>query len=326
MSSPSNDSPIPPESEPFELSASDERIVEHTDASAGIGGFKYYIFDWDDNVLHMPTKIVLEKREDDGQWSRYPVSTSMFALIRNDTENFRPPGGDWESAFVNFRDLQERGESAFLADTRKALQPIIDGEAKGAPCFDVFRKTLIDGRLFGIVTARGHKPESIRKGVEYFIDQVLTDEERATMIGNLRRYRVAFGEDEELPDTDVLDAFLSLNKYHGVTSPEFQRGILGNEEGSSHNPEEAKQVAIRDFVEHVLGIIGQGNIDAPISVGFSDDDLGNITAVKEYIEQFLAKEYPHVSFVVFDTSDPDLNEGKKIILQGQLELGLDEPS
>ena len=29
--------------------------------------FKYYIFDWDDNILHMPTKIKLEHRGDDGE-------------------------------------------------------------------------------------------------------------------------------------------------------------------------------------------------------------------------------------------------------------------
>ena len=30
--------------------------------------FKYYIFDWDDNILHMPTKIKMEHLEDDGKW------------------------------------------------------------------------------------------------------------------------------------------------------------------------------------------------------------------------------------------------------------------
>ena len=30
----------------------------------GVGSrdFKYYIFDWDDNILHMPTRIHLEKK------------------------------------------------------------------------------------------------------------------------------------------------------------------------------------------------------------------------------------------------------------------------
>ena len=37
--------------------------------------FKYYIFDWDDNILHMPTRIHLEKRQPDGTW-RHPDPVS----------------------------------------------------------------------------------------------------------------------------------------------------------------------------------------------------------------------------------------------------------
>ena len=43
--------------------------------------FKYYIFDWDDNILHMPTKIRMEHLEDDGTWKPVEVSTSTFALV-----------------------------------------------------------------------------------------------------------------------------------------------------------------------------------------------------------------------------------------------------
>ena len=57
--------------------------------------FKYYIFDWDDNILHMPTKIKLEHLDDDGVWREVEVSTSTFALVRTDTEHYRAPGGDW---------------------------------------------------------------------------------------------------------------------------------------------------------------------------------------------------------------------------------------
>ena len=49
--------------------------------------FKYYIFDWDDNILHMPTKIRMEHLEDDGTWKPVEVSTSTFALVRADEEH-----------------------------------------------------------------------------------------------------------------------------------------------------------------------------------------------------------------------------------------------
>jgi len=296
----------------------------HDEVDITRDGLKYYIFDWDDNILHMPTKIVLERRGDNETWSPHEVSTSMFALIRHDTENFRPPNGDWEGAFANFRDLHERGESSFLTDTKAALQPVLDGDQSGAPSFHVFRDALIKGRLFAIVTARGHKPESIRAAVEYFIDKVLTEDERAEMIQNLRAYREAFGfvTDPTPTDDEVLGEYLALNRYHGVTSPEFRDLVLLKEGDGAESPEQAKQLAIKDFVDHVLGIAKDGRLDRKISVGFSDDDVKNIKAAQSFIEGYLAKEYPYVTFVVYDTSDRGRPSGKKMVLQGQLELGL----
>ena len=51
--------------------------------------FKYYIFDWDDNILHMPTKIHLEERGEDGAWRPVEVSTSVFAIVRTDSRQFQ---------------------------------------------------------------------------------------------------------------------------------------------------------------------------------------------------------------------------------------------
>lgn len=289
-------------------------------------GLKYYIFDWDDNVLQMPTEIILEKKQNDGSWITYPVTTSTFALVRNDTDNYRAPNNDWESAFVNFRDLQENAESTFLSDTRTALQNVISGKTAYAPSFQVFKDTLIDGRLFAIVTARGHKAKSIQEAVRYFIFEVLSEDEFAQMIRNLRGYFKAFGKESEENKTDreVLDYYLHLNRYHGVTCPDFQKNILGHEGEISRNPEEAKKMAIRDFVHHVISLVSDGKIDRKISIGFSDDDLGNVAAAKNYIETVLSKEFPYVTFVVFDTSDPKKPYGKKTILQGQLELDFDD--
>ena len=61
---------------------------------------KYYIFDWDDNILHMPTYIHLERRLGNGHWVPHLVSTAVFSVIRNDQKNYRPPDNDWEKAFV----------------------------------------------------------------------------------------------------------------------------------------------------------------------------------------------------------------------------------
>ena len=75
--------------------------------------FKYYIFDWDDNILHMPTRIHMEKLGEDGIWRPTSVSTGTFALVRSDEEHYRMPlVGGREAAFRDFQDepkIQMRG-------------------------------------------------------------------------------------------------------------------------------------------------------------------------------------------------------------------------
>ena len=286
--------------------------------------FKYYIFDWDNNILHMPTRIHLQRRRTDGDWEDCSVSTSLYAVVRHDSANYRPPDGDWEKAFRDFRDFAHRPESAFLVDTREALAPVIAGEREPAPSFQRFRQALVEGRLIAIVTARGHRAQTIRLGVEYFIDQVLDASEKAMMILNLRAYKEAFGEPhEQAADAEILNAYLSLNQYHAVTSPEFKQRMSRDFPGAQ-SPEEAKQFAIRDFVEHVVRILKEkGGFDRPISVGFSDDDPLNVRAVERFISGELGRAFPGVKFVVYDTSDPEQEHGRKIVVQGQLELGLD---
>lgn len=282
--------------------------------------FKYYIFDWDNNILHMPTRIHLEKKTQGGDWEPVAVSTSFYALVRNDTEHYRPPGGDWENAFREFRDFSHEAESSFLKDTREALKPVIAGEQKPGPSFRQFRRALVEGRLFAIVTARGHQSETIREGVQYFITHVLTPEEQRKMMANLRGYRAAYEPGEAyLTDEEVLERYLDLNQYHAVTSPDF-RARMGASKPGVDMQEEAKQFAIMDFMRHVFRIVRRSGVDKPISVGFSDDDPRNVRAVVDFIEKELHREFPQVKFVVYDTSEADVPDGRKIVVAGQMEL------
>ena len=282
--------------------------------------FKYYIFDWDDNILRMPTRIHLEKRQPDGTWAPHAVSTALFTVIRQDTDNYRPPHNDWERAFREFRDFSDQPESKFLQDARKAIEAVLTGTNTPAPSFKAFRKTLTEGRLFAIVTARGHTSETLRKGVRLFIDLVLTDAERETMLANLHGYRfcydglTAFGTNDQ-----EIAYYLNLNRYHAVTSPLFKQWMADETHTSGiTSAEDRKQFAIRDFV-HILHRPGQP-LKRPVSVGFSDDDPANIAAVENYISTVLARHFPGVKFCVYDTSDPDSINGHKIVVAGQLSL------
>lgn len=291
--------------------------------------FKFYIFDWDDNILHMPTKIHLEQQDGNGDWHPVEVSTSVFALVRTDPRYRMPPGGRAE-AFREFQDVvDDSGDLSFIRDTRAALARVKAGEKPG-PSFETLRKTLREGRIFAIVTARGHEPETLREAVKIFIDEVLTPDERTAMMRSLRGYRwwldkmTDFGTDEE-----ELDYYLSMCRYHAVTNPGFFEQMKSDDDfggryelaSGSERPELAKEFAIRDFVEHVFHVLKRtGGLGRSVSVGFSDDDAGNVRAVSNYIKEELVKRFQGFKFVVYDTSDPSLDRGRKVTVAGQLAL------
>ena len=292
---------------------------------------KYYIFDWDDNILHMPTRIHLEHLRDDGAWEPVSVSTSVFAVVRTDTAHYRAPAvGGWTAAFREFQDEPATGNGRrFLEDTKVALLRVAGGEKPG-PSFETLRKTLREGRIFAIVTARGHAPETIREAVRLFIDSALTPDEREEMMANLRGYRAWLDKKTEFgTDAEELDYYLSMCRYHAVTNPEFKE-MMAADPGfkdrlagatTARRPEMAKEFAIRDFVEHVFHTLERtGGLGRPIAVGFSDDDAGNVRAVSDYIRAELARRFQNFKFVVYDTSDPSLSHGRKVTVSGQLEL------
>lgn len=285
--------------------------------------FKYYIFDWDDNILHMPTSIHLEHRLPDGTWAPQAISTAAFAVVRNDRAHYRPLDGDWARAFAEFQDSGEGRESLFLTDTRKAIGKVLSGAVRPGPSFETLRETLREGRLFAIVTARGHDPSALKQAVRLFIQMVLSEAEREEMMANLRGYRACYDKVHAFgTDAEELEYYLSLNGYHAVTNPGFRQRMA--QEGAPASSESAKQFAIRDFVEHVIRILirtGEDSLKRPISVGFSDDDPRNVAAVERYIRNKLARRFPKIKFCVYDTSDPSLTDGRKVVVSGQLDFG-----
>ena len=310
-------------------------VIDGKRANLGVAArdFKYYIFDWDDNILHMPTRIYMEKLGEDGKWRPTSVSTGTFALVRSDEAHYRLPlVGGREAAFRDFQDEPDAvaADSAFIRDTRAALARVAAGETPG-PSFNTLRKTLREGRIFAIVTARGHASETIRNAVRIFIDSVLTPDEREEMMTNLRGYRNCFDKVDRFgTDEEELDYFLSMCRYHAVTSPDFKErlscdsdfGARFADATSAQRPELAKEFAIRDFVEHLFRTLRRtGGVGThQVAIGFSDDDPGNVNAVADYIRRELADRFACCKFVVYDTGDPALASGRKITVSGQLDL------
>lgn len=235
---------------------------------------KYYAFDWDDNIVHMPTKIIL--KDDEGE--EVGMSTEDFAEYRHQVgkKDFDYKGhtivGFAENPFRNFR---TEGDKDFLID---AMQ------AKKGPAFNDFREAINNGSIFAIITARGHNPETLKEAVYNYIANDFEGISKEELLKNLKKYRSFVGEDE-MSDKELIDSYLALNKYHPVSF---------GDEGGATNPEEAKVRAMNDFVDYIKGMaailnkkawlkndIGNKFVPTKPLIGFSDDDPRNVEVMRK---------------------------------------------
>ena len=252
---------------------------EFTEGFKGEGSpdLKYYAFDWDDNIVHMPTKIIV--KDEDGD--EVGMSTDDFAEHRHHIgkEPFEYKAkmivGFGENPFRNFR---TEGDKDFLVDAMRA---------KTGPAFDDFREAINNGSIFSIITARGHNPSTLKEAVYNYIIEGFNGIDKEELIKNLKKYRSFVGEDE-MSDDELIKSYLELNKYHPVS--------FGDDKGAQ-NPEEAKVRAMEDFVSYIKGMaavlnkraylkndIGNKFIPAEPTIGFSDDDPRNIEVMQKHFK------------------------------------------
>lgn len=257
---------------------------------------KAYSFDWDDNILNMPTVIHLDYKIGDFAWVPVDLTTERFRSIRDKIgTEFKYRNNSVEESFKDFRD-----HDAFLRDTEQAID-----HRRFGPSFDKFIEALKSGSDFSIITARGNSPDTIKEGIKLIIDRKIIYEDKEIMMENLNGLSI--------------DEYLNLQDYHPVTSKEF--GEKFGIDNVATDPEMGKQVALRDFVDRIMSQVntlvdGDDNqLYKGVSIGFSDDDIGNIEAVEKFIEDELIKKYPNVKFLVYDTSDPNNPKKKRITIR-----------
>jgi hypothetical protein len=260
---------------------------------------RMYVFDWDDNILRMPTEVKMEKNED-GKWVPLRVSTEDFAHFRTDPNYRTIP--DSFSDFTN--------NEAFLIDAKKAIN-----NKSFSPSYKKFIESLIYANPFAINTARGHSPNTLKEGVKLFIQMVLSDDEKMMMINNIKR-ELPQSLVKGLNNKQLIDLYLDeMGEFYPVTSEEFGDRFGLNVKGGASNPENSKKVAIAHFVEKVFKNVEkliQSGEYTKVSFGFSDDDVKNVKATVELLEDELSKMYPEIHFVIYDTSD---GGNKKIVIE-----------
>lgn len=277
---------------------------------------RYWGFDWDDNILDMPTKILMDQKVG-SDWEPVKVSTAEFAQVRNDTENYQIRNGSIQEAFSEFRDNGLRGEEAFIEDVEHCI-----AESHFAPAFEKFLECLSEGGVFAIITARGHQPESIKRGVEYIIDNILTQRPGSIsgmtmadeMFQNIKKFKFWFEGDgseqyklSDKPSSDPLvQEYLNHCDYFGVSSESFAKKFSV---GSAQAPEESKKQAliysINRCYEYAKQLEEIMNRPVRVTYGMSDDDPKTSNVIKQLFQDITNEDKElskYISLYYFQTT------------------------
>lgn len=270
----------------------------------------FYCYDWDDNILHMPTYINLEKKISDDIYEKVSVLPSEFSLVRND-ENYRILDNNPAVAFSEFTDIGKRGDRAFILDMCEALN-----NKNYGPSWDIFLSTMKDASVLSIITARAHEYPILKEAVAYVIDNCMTDEDKQIMYKNCLKFSFAFNSNNTYPELPsgkftenvLIQDYLDTCKYYGVGTPiskSFAEDF--NITDNKLKVEIGKKIVLERFISLC---IEHGRIsDKKVAIGFSDDDKKNVEHVKEYFKNMSAKT--DIDYYVYDTSNKEIKGGIK---------------
>jgi len=234
---------------------------------------KYYAFDWDDNIVKMPTQIILLTDEDkeigmsSGDFAKYReyIGKEPFEYKDKTIKDYS------ERPFINFG---SEGDKDFLIDSMLA---------EPGPSWRDFVEAINNGSIFAIITARGHNPEILKQGVYNYIISNFNGINKNELIKNLKKYR-DLSDENEMDDIELIREYLNLCRFYPVS--------FNNE--NEKNPEKIKLKVLKEFVNYVKSLVKDLNEKIYIKnniknyfnpiIGFSDDDHKNISTVRKHFK------------------------------------------
>jgi len=237
---------------------------------------KYYLLDWDDNLLYMPTKIYFVN--DDGE--EVGMSTHEFSHYRNlldsSTGKAKEPFEYEGEILVG---LAENPFRDFRSELSGFMQDVNASEI--GPAWNDLVEAINNGSYFAIITARGHKPEVLKDAVRIMIDKNFNGISKSELIESLKKRKQKAGE-EYTTDEKEIDDYLNKSVFYPVSYYHSSGGT---------KPEEIKKNVIIKFVSNIKELINDLNIRMkekgmdeytlkPV-FGFSDDDLKNLEYSKQ---------------------------------------------
>ncbi|MCK6598254.1 MAG: hypothetical protein L6Q37_07805 [Bdellovibrionaceae bacterium] len=237
------------------------------------GGRSFYFFDFDDNIACLTTPLILFHKETNVE---LPLSSHEWANVHHLIgksgiyKDYEIRYCDKTGTFKFFRDheaheLEKLGhkEQVFVKDIAEILG-FQDVEWKG-PSWECFYHACFNQRPISIITARGHKPETIRQGIRKFVE--------AGWLPHEPNYLTIFPVSHIPTRKDLGDIDLSLSTA------------------------ELKQRAIRRSVEKAFELYG---FSIHHRFGMSDDDPKNLDLIVSEMKR-LKEIYPEICFFVIET-------------------------
>jgi hypothetical protein len=272
---------------------------------------KYYAFDWDDNVMMMPTEIIFNNVEVDAADNTETIkgevllSTEEFAHERGKIGKPFEFKGEMvdlrylpnDNSFINFRD-NPKANTDFIAQAQTA--PL-------GPVFNDFAKAVNEASYFAIITARGHSKDTLREACYATIKEQRGGISLNTFLTNFNVYRKVFGQSE------INDVDLALREYlkdgNCQFSPVSHPSIAGAGKGGASSPEELKKEQFKQFSNRMrrkatdlrnlnkqAEQIDQGFLESgEFQIGFSDDDIRNAKAMANMLKKSRTSSVYHTT-------------------------------
>lgn len=241
-------------------------VPKQPDRNSGKGGRSFYFFDLDDNVFHLQTPIYIYDLRTGAERA---VSTGEFARISGTMgkpgpfEHLGVNPDDRVGSFRRFRDHPNLGSEdlqPFVQDMKEALA-LPDFNWKG-PSWECFEYAVHNERPVALITARGHKPSTIRAGLSLLVE--------AGFLSREPNYLVIYP----------------------VSQPEIRLELAGG--AVRRSTAELKKQAIILSVEAAMKQYGN---NPHHRFGMSDDDPENLALITD-AKRILKERYPQNSFFV----------------------------
>ncbi len=255
-------------------------FLKEPDRNFSHGGRSFYFFDFDDNVVHLPTEIFLFSKTDNSQRA---ISTHEFAKIAHQIGN--PASAEWGQfkliedpkvgSFKRFREQEtlKLNEQPLIQDMNTALtHKFVDWRG---PSWDFFVYAVNNNRPISVITARGHHPHTIRRA----IDLLVLSRDLGAHPNYLSVYPVSHPETRHRLENEIL----------------FHSHKIGN----SLSTAELKKRAIHRAVRDAMECYGENPFHR---FGMSDDDPSNVALIREAMKE-LKQIYPDNAFFVISTFD-----------------------